>query len=140
MSKIELGVKRRCVSCSTKFYDFLKTPILCPNCGTEFDPDQLLKSRKGRVATKSVKDEVLKKDKSDNDFESDPLLQGADLEDDIDAVEDDGLPSDEDGFVAVKSDEEEETAPATFDDDEEFIDELPDDNSDEDEIEDGDEK
>ncbi|MBT5799437.1 MAG: TIGR02300 family protein [Alphaproteobacteria bacterium] len=140
MSKIELGVKRRCVSCSTKFYDFLKTPILCPNCGTEFDPDQLLKSRKGRVATKSVKAEVLKKDKSDNDFESDPLLQGADLEDDIDAVEDDGLPSDEDGFVAVKSDEEEETAPATFDDDEEFIDELPDDNSDEDEIEDGDEK
>ncbi|MDC0394321.1 TIGR02300 family protein [Alphaproteobacteria bacterium] len=140
MSKIELGVKRRCVSCSTKFYDFLKTPILCPNCGTEFDPDQLLKSRKGRVATKSVKDEVLKKDKSDNDFESDPLLQGADLEDDIDAVEDDGLPSDEDGFVAVKSDEEEETAPATFDDDEEFIDELPDDNSDEDENEDGDEK
>ncbi|MDA9189842.1 TIGR02300 family protein [Alphaproteobacteria bacterium] len=140
MSKIELGVKRRCVSCSTKFYDFLKTPILCPNCGTEFDPDQLLKSRKGRVATKSVKVEVLKKDKSDNDFESDPLLQGADLEDDIDAVEDDGLPSDEDGFVAVKSDEEEETAPATFDDDEEFIDELPDDNSDEDEIEDGDEK
>jgi len=140
MSKIELGVKRRCVSCSTKFYDFFKTPILCPNCGTEFDPDQLLKSRKGRVATKSVKDEVLKKDKSDNDFESDPLLQGADLEDDIDAVEDDGLPSDEDGFVAVKSDEEEETAPATFDDDEEFIDELPDDNSDEDENEDGDEK
>ena len=140
MSKIELGVKRRCVSCSTKFYDFLKTPILCPNCGTEFDPEQLLKSRKGRVATKSVKVEVLKKDKSDNDFESDPLLQGADLEDDIDAVEDDGLPSDEDGFVAVKSDEEEETAPATFDDDEEFIDELPDDNSDEDEIEDGDEK
>ena len=140
MSKIELGVKRRCVSCSTKFYDFLKTPILCPNCGTEFDPDQLLKSRKGRVATKSVKVEVLKKDKSDNDFESDPLLQGADFEDDIDAVEDDGLPSDEDGFVAVKSDEEEETAPATFDDDEEFIDELPDDNSDEDEIEDGDEK
>ncbi|MDA9815935.1 TIGR02300 family protein [Alphaproteobacteria bacterium] len=140
MSKIELGVKRRCVSCSTKFYDFLKTPILCPNCGTEFDPDQLLKSRKGRVATKSVKVEVLKKDKSDNDFESDPLLQGADLEDDVDAVEDDGLPSDEDGFVAVKSDEEEETAPATFDDDEEFIDELPDDNSDEDEIEDGDEK
>ena len=140
MSKIELGVKRRCVSCSTKFYDFLKTPILCPNCGTEFDPDQLLKSRKGRVATKSVKVEVLKKDKSGNDFESDPLLQGADLEDDIDAVEDDGLPSDEDGFVAVKSDEEEETASATFDDDEEFMDELPDDNSDEDEIEDGDEK
>ncbi len=48
MSKPEWGVKRICPSCGTKYYDFNKTPIICPNCNFKFDPDLLLKSRKGR--------------------------------------------------------------------------------------------
>ena len=35
MPKPELGTKRTCVSCGTKFYDLKKEPAACPNCGTE---------------------------------------------------------------------------------------------------------
>ena len=59
MSKPEWGIKRVCPSCSIKYYDFNKNPIVCPKCEFEFDPDLLLKSRKGRsIATKTENDEV----------------------------------------------------------------------------------
>ena len=48
MSKKEWGIKRICPSCGIKYYDFNKSPIMCPDCNFEFDPDLLLKSRKGR--------------------------------------------------------------------------------------------
>ncbi len=37
-----------------KFYDFNKSPITCPGCGSEFDPENLLKSRRGKSASKPV--------------------------------------------------------------------------------------
>jgi uncharacterized protein (TIGR02300 family) len=52
MAHENLGRKHRCVSCGIKFYDLKKTPAVCPACGTEFDPEVLLKSRRGRAATK----------------------------------------------------------------------------------------
>ena len=59
MSKPEWGIKRVCPSCSIKYYDFNKSPIICPKCEFEFDPDLLLKSRKGRsIATKTDVNEV----------------------------------------------------------------------------------
>jgi uncharacterized protein (TIGR02300 family) len=33
VAKPELGAKRQCQSCATKFYDFNRDPILCPKCG-----------------------------------------------------------------------------------------------------------
>ena len=36
MAKPELGTKRVCPSCGTKYYDLGRTPIVCPNCGTVF--------------------------------------------------------------------------------------------------------
>ncbi len=54
MAKVELGVKRSCLSCDMRFYDFKRSPIICPGCGTEFDPENLVKARKGRAAPKSV--------------------------------------------------------------------------------------
>ncbi|MFT8243424.1 TIGR02300 family protein [Roseomonas sp. BN140053] len=40
MVKPELGLKRTCVSCGTKFYDLTRTPALCPHCGTEQPAEQ----------------------------------------------------------------------------------------------------
>ena len=55
MANPEWGKKRICLACNTKYYDFNKSPIICPSCGTEFDPDTHLKSRKGkRLLTKVV--------------------------------------------------------------------------------------
>lgn len=37
MSPTVRGVKRRCGSCDTAFYDLQRFPILCPKCGAVFD-------------------------------------------------------------------------------------------------------
>ncbi len=52
MAKPELGAKRQCQSCATKFYDFNKDPILCPKCGTVFHVAPL-----ARVAARAEEDE-----------------------------------------------------------------------------------
>ena len=54
MAKADLGIKRACLSCGMKFYDFKRTPIICPGCSTEFSLENLLTSRKGRSAVKSA--------------------------------------------------------------------------------------
>jgi len=48
MAKLEWGKKRICPACGLKYYDFNKSPITCPICKVEFDPDLYLKSRKGK--------------------------------------------------------------------------------------------
>ena len=55
MAKPELGTKRHCQSCATKFYDLQKDPILCPKCGTVFVP-ALLRGQP-EIAAKAVDDE-----------------------------------------------------------------------------------
>ena len=69
MAHKNLGLKRRCASCGVKFYDLRKTPAVCPACGTEFDPEVLLKSRRGRVAAKVTEAKAPEKqeDLSDDD-------------------------------------------------------------------------
>ncbi len=80
MSKPEWGIKRVCPSCSIKYYDFNKSPIICPKCEFEFDPDLLLKSRKGRsIATKTEVNEV----------SSDVQKEEETLENDINSIEND---------------------------------------------------
>ena len=48
LAKPEWGTKRICHSCGTRFYDLLRAPIVCPSCGTEFDPEALLRTRRSR--------------------------------------------------------------------------------------------
>ena len=52
MSKPEWGTKRTCQSCAAHFYDMRKDPIVCPKCGTTYDPEAVLKSRRSRVVEK----------------------------------------------------------------------------------------
>ena len=52
MSKPEWGTKRTCQSCGAHFYDLRKDTIICPKCGTTYDPEAVLKSRRGRVVEK----------------------------------------------------------------------------------------
>lgn len=44
------GLKRICLSCSTRFFDLNKRPIICPSCGAEFTGEVKIKTRRGRVA------------------------------------------------------------------------------------------
>jgi uncharacterized protein (TIGR02300 family) len=50
VAKPEWGTKRTCQACGVKFYDLGHAPIECPKCGVEYDPEALLKSRRGRAA------------------------------------------------------------------------------------------
>ena len=51
MAKPELGNKRVCVACSTRFFDLNKQPVICPKCSTEQPAEQpRLRRTSGNVA------------------------------------------------------------------------------------------
>jgi len=119
MAKQDLGKKRRCASCGMKFYDFNKTKIACPSCQTAFNPDQLLKSRRGRAA------------KAEPVAVAAEAIEGGDILADDDAEDDaDGLGGDESlAIIAPTDSNEDEDGAAILDDnvDEDFIDEIEED-------------
>lgn len=83
------GTKRVCQSCGTVYYDMKKNPPVCPSCSTKFDPEALLRSRRGRALpeeSKAAHEEVVAKDELD-------VLKDAELDDDLldDEEEDDAL-------------------------------------------------
>jgi uncharacterized protein (TIGR02300 family) len=46
MVKPEWGTKRTCPKCGTRFYDLTKEdPVTCINCGNEWMPEPILKSK-----------------------------------------------------------------------------------------------
>ena len=70
MVKVDLGTKRACLACGMRFYDLSRSPIICPGCGAEFDPENIIKSRKNRPATKTISREditVIDHDQIEND-------------------------------------------------------------------------
>ena len=48
MEDFDKGAKRKCTSCSTLFFDFGKTPIICPNCGVTVSTLLTNVSKRGR--------------------------------------------------------------------------------------------
>ena len=104
MAKPEWGTKRMCQSCGTKFYDFSRSPILCPNCGANFDPEALLRARRGKASP--VKAKPPKAAETDDVEEAEDEL--ADIEEDDDLIESaDELGEDDDvPGVAVDDDSE----------------------------------
>ncbi|MEC8564940.1 MAG: TIGR02300 family protein, partial [Pseudomonadota bacterium] len=45
LAQSDLGIKRICQACGARYFDLNKQPIVCPACGTPFDPEAILKSR-----------------------------------------------------------------------------------------------
>jgi uncharacterized protein (TIGR02300 family) len=98
MAKPELGTKRVCVACSTRFYDLTKSPAVCPKCGTEQPIEQPRPRRTGGnvVEDKRPKKPVPAPEDADvevegvEDVEEEDVLEAADdLEDDTDAISSD---------------------------------------------------
>jgi uncharacterized protein (TIGR02300 family) len=75
VSKPEWGTKRTCQSCGAHFYDLRKDTIVCPKCGTTYDPEAVLKSRRGRVVEKltPVKPVVEPEPKAEEETESEDI-------------------------------------------------------------------
>ena len=95
MAKPEWGKKRICSSCNTRYYDLNKSPIICPSCGAEFDPNYYLKSRKGKnIPLKgSVED--------DND-----LTKDIENIDDIEVDADGEVVSDDDPLLEINKEDQ----------------------------------
>ena len=116
MAKPEWGKKRICLACNTKYYDFNKSPIICPSCGSEFDPDIYLKSRKGKnLSTKVVSE---KKQNMSEDITN---------IDDIETDTNDEVVSDDDPLLDINTEKQDTEAEAgvelNIDEDISFIDE-----------------
>ena len=116
MAKPEWGKKRICLACNTKYYDFNKSPIICPSCGSEFDPDIYLKSRKGKnLSTKVVSE---KKQNMSEDMTN---------IDDIETDTDDEVVSDDDPLLDINTENQDTETEAgvelNIDEDISFIDE-----------------
>lgn len=84
MAKPEWGIKRQCQNCNTKFYDLKRSPILCPKCGTVYDFESILKSRRSRPSTTDYSDDPLNISKFGAANESEEFL-----EQDIDVADSD---------------------------------------------------
>jgi uncharacterized protein (TIGR02300 family) len=97
MSKPEWGCKRICPNCNARFYDMRRQPIVCPKCSTTFDPEALIKKRRGRPPATETKPAVLSPELDDSldlDLaeEIEPLHESDDvLEDTSDFGEDEGV-------------------------------------------------
>ena len=108
MAKPEWGLKRTCQVCGKKYYDLNKSPIICPYCGTEFDPNHYLKTRKGKSVS------------SKSSLENDNVLT-EDIEniDDVEIEPDDEVVSNDDPLLEINKDDQ--NVIADEDDDISFI-------------------
>ncbi len=56
MARPDLGAKRQCQNCGTKFFDLHKEPITCPKCGTVFQVIAVTRAARGPVAARVEED------------------------------------------------------------------------------------
>ena len=107
MPKPDLGEKRQCQNCGTKFFDLNKDPILCPKCGTVFQAAPL-SARASRAAAASDDDEtdvdagaeLVPLEEADNDEDK---AVAAVADDDADDLADDDS-GDDDTFLEEEED------------------------------------
>jgi len=130
--KPELGTKRSCPNCSSRFYDLEKDPIVCPKCGYTFVAEALLPSKMEQHAAvvapvaKTVAvpdedefddvelvslDEIEGEDKDDDEV---PAIEDVEIADDDVVKDDDTFLEDDDeegpdvtGIIGVNDDDEE---------------------------------
>ena len=100
VAKHEWGQKRACPGCGSRFYDLMRDPITCPNCGARVDPTAYSKTRRSRTAptktvvatrakveVKTVTSESASGEDDENNILEDPSELGED-EDDVSKVVD----------------------------------------------------
>ena len=114
MANPALGTRRHCQSCNENFYDLKKSPIICPHCHAEFDPEALLKSRKIKSVAAAPKKSAAPAEGAIDDTLS------PDIENDgesTDASTEDEILDDSDGLgVIASSGNDDDDATLTTDD------------------------
>lgn len=142
----ELGTKQICPNCQSKFYDLGKRPAHCPKCGTDFDPEEVVRTRRvrSRAVMPDYEDAEEKpapapsedgfEEEADETPEIDAAIEGEPIEADEDGDDAAATPPGEDLGVDFAEDEdlaeEDDDVPFLEDEDDDFsedeIDGLPD--------------
>ena len=81
MVKPEWGTKRTCPKCSTRFYDLgTEDPVHCINCGTEWIPEPVLKSKQPLAFEAAAPAPKEKEQEQDEDLAAEELTVDEDAE------------------------------------------------------------
>jgi uncharacterized protein (TIGR02300 family) len=110
VAKPDLGNKRQCQNCGTKFFDLNKSPILCPKCGTQFEAIPLARSPARAAPPPDDEDvpvdtaniELVSIEDAEEGSEKVPVVAGDEVE-----IEDD--PAD-DTFLAEEEEEDDDVS------------------------------
>ncbi|HTR16038.1 MAG TPA: TIGR02300 family protein [Acetobacteraceae bacterium] len=96
MAKPELGTKRVCVACGTRFYDLTHSPAVCPKCDTAQPVEQPRPRRGGgnlledkrpkKVPVPGLEEADVEVEGAEEEVEEDVLEDTSDLEDDADPI------------------------------------------------------
>jgi len=121
LAKPELGEKRICLECSTKYYDLNRDPITCPKCGTVFEMHDNEKVKPEKEAEPEAKPAA---DETEDELEADGpeiiSLEDAEVDDGETVDGDEEIPSDIPD-VEIEDDDDDDAADGPFleDDDDE---------------------
>ena len=109
MAKPELGAKRQCQNCGTKFFDMSRDPIICPKCGTVFQA--LPVTRAARSAPAARDDTDVEAQEAGPELVS---LEDAEAGEKVEAVVDDDIEVDDapadDTFLEEEEEENDDVA------------------------------
>jgi uncharacterized protein (TIGR02300 family) len=105
MVKAEWGSKRTCPKCATRFYDLGKEdPVTCIDCGTEWVPEPVLKSKQPLPFENA--ETTKEKEKADSDLGAEDLEIDEDEEPSADDEVD--LSTGDDDLGVTKSDDDDD--------------------------------
>jgi uncharacterized protein (TIGR02300 family) len=118
VAKPELGTKRLCAHCGTRFYDLNHAPATCPKCGTVFEAVAAAVTARGRpeparaaprevepVVPESQEAEFVSLEEADAEVHGKKKPAGAPAETDEDVeLEDEGM--DDDAFIEEPEEED----------------------------------
>ena len=109
MAKPEWGTKRTCPNCGTRFYDLgNEDPVTCIECGNEWTPEPVLKSKQPIPVDDPEKKKDVEADSDLGGDEDDELKDIENIDDDDDSPDNDvDLGGDDDlGVSKGKGDDE----------------------------------
>lgn len=135
MAKPEWGSKRQCPSCGARFYDLGRIePVVCVKCEHAFEPEVLLKPRRGRPDDKpQAVVAPLAADADDDedlDADGDPtvvsledlVVEEAEEDDDVAVIADiPGLEDDVDADLLAEDSDEDDGLLESVDDDDDIL-------------------
>ena len=106
MEDFDKGAKRKCTSCSTLFFDFGKSPIICPNCGVTVSSLLTNVSKRGRPPKVNKDDNSSPEIKENIDAAKEKKNVDSEVDVDVDLELDEGDEDSVEDVIEIKRDED----------------------------------